>query len=186
MRWIALIVLTQENDHWREAWVGKPKDCWVAQRAPEITFWKHSLICQTYLSNWSPFRGEIPRSDGLIWERNWLRSIPGTIFGNFSKISKFLTIPCQNMLQICSDVFSKISKSLKICHIILQIVLWKHFRKIISFWCAIKKFCPLRKSWISLVSCPTIRSLSLVFGFLWWSSILYYDIYTTYISQPDI
>ena len=43
---------------------------------------KHS-----YLSNWSPpLRGEIPRSDGLIWEKNWLRSIPGTRFGHLGKI----------------------------------------------------------------------------------------------------
>ena len=84
--------------------------CWIILE-------KHSSICQTYLSNWSPFRGEIPRSDGLIWLKNWLRLIPGTRFGHFSKI---FNIPDRSQSALlsavnkCLLIFS-ISPKLHIC-----------------------------------------------------------------------
>ena len=111
VRWIPFIIFPQENDHWREAWIRKSEDCRVSQRAPVFSFRSSSKnIRQTYLSNWSPFRGEIPRSDGLIWEKNWLRSTPGTRFVHFLQITQnpvcFLSAQLLSVFSICQIILS--------------------------------------------------------------------------------
>ena len=66
-------------------WQNRPEDPCVS------TFWKSfKKLCWTHLSNWSPFKGVMPRSDGFIWWKNWLKLIPGTKYEQFLKYAALL------------------------------------------------------------------------------------------------
>ena len=70
-------------------WQNRPEDPCVS------IFWKSfKKFCWTHLSNWSPFKGDMPRSDGFFWWKNWLKLIPGTKYEQFLKYAALLIISC--------------------------------------------------------------------------------------------
>ena len=86
-------------------WQNRPEDPCVS------TFWKSfKKLCWTHLSNWSPFKGDMPRSDGFIWWKNWLKLIPGTKYEQFLKYAALLIIPCSLSVSLSKTPISLFSQ----------------------------------------------------------------------------
>ena len=116
---ISLLILPQENDHWGEAWVGKPKDRRVTQRAP-VQFslwscWKKTLLHVKLVAPverrnsqvwWVDLGEELAQIDS--WNKIW------TLVQNIQHSSQLFAV-CLGFVGLCQCSFCPNLLSLQTC-----------------------------------------------------------------------